>query len=91
MQAQTRGGLEGLKYNSSIEAYRKILNTEGIRGLWKGLGPNIVRNSIVNAAELVCYDTVKEFLIKNNLLQDNIYCHFTSAFSGKHSGFWIVC
>lgn len=31
---------------------------EGIAGLWKGLGPNIGRNAIINAAELASYDQV---------------------------------
>ena len=28
-------------------------------GLWKGLGPNIARNAIINAAELASYDQIK--------------------------------
>ena len=28
-------------------------------GLWKGLGPNIARNAIINAAELASYDQVQ--------------------------------
>ena len=27
-------------------------------GLWRGLGPNVARNAIVNAAELASYDQV---------------------------------
>lgn len=48
--------------------------------MWKGLGPNVARNSVVNAAELVCYDTIKDLLIKNRLMTDNLSCHFTAAF-----------
>ena len=29
---------------------------EGLKGLWKGIGPNVARNAIVNAAELASYD-----------------------------------
>lgn len=28
--------------------------------LWTGLGPNIARNAIINAAELASYDQVKQ-------------------------------
>ena len=42
--------------------------------------PNIARNAIVNAAELVAYDMVKESLIKHNLMSDRMPCHFVSAF-----------
>ena len=31
---------------------------EGLAGLWKGLGPNVARNAIINAAELASYDQV---------------------------------
>lgn len=83
MQAQSRGG--PIKYTSSVQAYRFIYRSEGLQGLWKGLGPNIARNATVNAAELVCYDTVKEYIITNGLLQDGFLCHFSSAFSGEYS------
>ena len=45
-----------------------------------GTGPNIARNSIVNAAELVSYDLIKEKILKMGLLSDNMPCHFVSAF-----------
>ncbi len=31
---------------------------EGVAGLWKGVGPNIMRNALINAAELASYDQV---------------------------------
>jgi solute carrier family 25 uncoupling protein 8/9 len=80
MQAQSRG-TGAVKYNSSIHAYQTIYRSEGIRGLWKGLGPNILRNSVVNAAELVCYDTIKELLLSYGIFRDGLPCHFSAAFS----------
>jgi len=45
--------------------------------------PNILRNSIINAAELVTFDQAKEVILKHRLMQDNIYCHFVcSAIAG---------
>lgn len=35
---------------------------EGVRALWTGLGPNVARNAIINAAELASYDQVKQVL-----------------------------
>ena len=70
----------GPRYTSSLDAYRTIYRKEGVAGLWKGLGPNVVRNSLVNATELVCYDTIKDALMKNLGFRDNLVCHFTSAF-----------
>jgi len=45
-----------------------------------GVLPNIARNAIVNAAELVSYDLIKEAILKRHLLTDNMPCHFVSAF-----------
>lgn len=82
-QAQTRKPEGGAvkRYNSTIEAYKTIARDEGIKGLWKGCLPNIVRNSIVNCSELVTYDIIKELILKNKLMTDNMPCHFTAAFA----------
>lgn len=42
--------------------------------------PNITRNSIVNASELVSYDLIKTKILQFGLLSDNFPCHFMSAF-----------
>jgi len=41
--------------------------------------PNICRNSIVNVAELVTYDIIKENILATKLLDDKLPCHFLSA------------
>ena len=35
-----------------------VCREEGVAGLWRGIGPNVARNAIVNAAELATYDQV---------------------------------
>jgi solute carrier family 25 uncoupling protein 8/9 len=71
----------GIQYRNSMHAYQTIYRTEGLAGLWSGLGPNVARNSIVNAAELVCYDTIKDLLMRKLMMRDNLGTHFTAAFS----------
>ncbi|XP_029457967.1 mitochondrial uncoupling protein 2-like [Rhinatrema bivittatum] len=68
------------RYNGTMDAYKTIAKEEGMRGLWKGTLPNITRNVIVNCAELVTYDLIKEALLKHDLLTDNLPCHFVAAF-----------
>ena len=45
-----------------------------------GTLPNVTRNAVVNAAELVSYDLIKDFILRKNFMSDNMPCHFVSAF-----------
>ncbi|XP_066506229.1 mitochondrial uncoupling protein 2-like [Hoplias malabaricus] len=79
-QAQVRVTEGARRYNGTLDAYRTIARDEGVKGLWKGCMPNITRNAIVNCAELVTYDIIKELILKYDLMTDNLPCHFTAAF-----------
>ncbi|XP_072257321.1 putative mitochondrial transporter UCP3 [Pyxicephalus adspersus] len=68
------------RYNGTMDAYKTIAKEEGVRGLWKGTVPNITRNAIVNCAELVTYDLIKEAILNHQLMTDNLPCHFVAAF-----------
>jgi solute carrier family 25 uncoupling protein 8/9 len=48
-------------------------------GLWQGWGPNVMRNSIINAAELASYDQYKEWVLGSKMLKDGIPCHLLCA------------
>jgi len=67
------------RYNGVMDAYRKIIATEGPKGLWVGLVPNIARNSIINATELATFDEAKQQILKTGLMKDNIFCHFAAS------------
>jgi solute carrier family 25 uncoupling protein 8/9 len=56
------------KYPNAIKAYGIIRREEGMLGLWKGLGPNIARNAIINAAELASYDQIKVTVLLLHML-----------------------
>ncbi|XP_033107801.1 mitochondrial uncoupling protein 2-like [Anneissia japonica] len=88
MQAQNNSDKKVVRYTGTIQAYKKIFTEEGLRGLWKGTIPNITRNAVVNASELVAYDMIKEQILKRRLLEDQFPCHFVSAFG---AGFVTTC
>lgn len=44
-----------------------LCREEGVAGLWKGLGPNIARNAIINAAELASYDQIKQSMLASGM------------------------
>ncbi|MGH0190411.1 UNVERIFIED_CONTAM: hypothetical protein FKN15_045567 [Acipenser sinensis] len=80
-QAQVRMADGSSRYSGTMDAYKTIARNEGFRGLWKGTVPNITRNAVVNCAELVTYDLIKDLILKYDLMTDNLPCHFTAAFS----------
>ena len=68
------------RYPSAVAAYGIIARTEGIAGLWTGVGPNIGRNALINAAELASYDQVRLsalFFVRRNAT------HTARALSGE--------
>ncbi|XP_048189344.1 mitochondrial brown fat uncoupling protein 1 [Perognathus longimembris pacificus] len=79
MQAQSH--LHGLKprYTGTYNAYRIIATKESLSTLWKGTTPNLLRSVIINCTELVTYDLVKDFFVRNKILADDVPCHLLSA------------
>ncbi|KAJ8031460.1 Mitochondrial uncoupling protein 2 [Holothuria leucospilota] len=81
LQAQGMHTSKPKRYTGAYHAYKTIFKEEGVkRGLWKGAVPNITRNAVVTASELVSYDMIKEYILTNNFLPDALPCHFVSAF-----------
>lgn len=63
-------------------------------GLWKGVGPNIARNAIINAAELASYDQVGAGAMHAECCKQTAFSPFSSmlqanclAAIGLHSRF----
>ena len=67
------------RYKTVTQAYSKIIKEEGVRGLWTGLGPNIIRNSIINAAEIATFDYAKDQILRRKLMEDGVPCHLVSS------------
>lgn len=85
MQADGRLVSMGLlpRYTGSFDALNKIVQKEGVLGLWQGVLPNVQRAFLVNMGELACYDHAKRFVIQNQICDDNIYAHtLASTMSG---------
>ncbi|GAA0171270.1 transporter [Lithospermum erythrorhizon] len=50
------------KYSGSIDAFRKILASEGVKGLYKGFGPAMARSIPANAACFLAYEVTRSSL-----------------------------
>ncbi|EOA13775.1 hypothetical protein CARUB_v10026869mg [Capsella rubella] len=50
------------KYSGSMDAFRKILKSEGVKGLYKGFGPAMARSVPANAACFLAYEMTRSSL-----------------------------
>ncbi|XP_020086922.1 mitochondrial uncoupling protein 2-like isoform X1 [Ananas comosus] len=76
------------RYSGALNAYSTIIRQEGLEALWTGIGPNIARNAIINAAELASYDQVKQTILKIPGFTDSVFTHLLA---GLVAGFFAVC
>ncbi|ESO92887.1 hypothetical protein LOTGIDRAFT_162365 [Lottia gigantea] len=66
--------------DSMFRSFMKIYQSEGIPGLWRGVGPNAQRAAVVAGVELPAYDVCKKHIIRSGYLGDSIETHFLAAF-----------
>ncbi|XP_076606593.1 brain mitochondrial carrier protein 1 isoform X1 [Chaetodon auriga] len=76
MQAQG-----SLLQGSMMSNFINIYQTEGTRGLWRGVIPTAQRAAIVVGVELPVYDITKKHLLRSGLMGDTILAHFISSFT----------
>ncbi|KAF8399509.1 hypothetical protein HHK36_015376 [Tetracentron sinense] len=93
MQADGRLVSQGLqpRYTGPFDALNKIVHTEGVGGLWRGVFPNVQRAFLVNMGELACYDHAKRFVIQSQISGDNIYAHTLASIMSGLSATALSC
>jgi len=79
MQGQGRLPPAERPYSSSMDCYKKTFAKDGAKGLWVGWAPNVMRNSVINAAELASYDQFKELCL-NFGMKEGLAMHISCAF-----------
>ncbi|TVU06798.1 hypothetical protein EJB05_46833 [Eragrostis curvula] len=87
LQADGKVNTVKRNYSGALNAYATIIRQEGIGALWTGLGPNVARNAIINAAELASYDQFKQMFLKLPGFTDNVFTHLLA---GLGAGFFAV-
>ncbi|CAM8878489.1 unnamed protein product [Rhodiola kirilowii] len=63
LQAQSNSSL---KYNGIVDCFRKSVQEDGYRVLWRGLGTAVARAFVVNGAIFAAYETALRFINNNN-------------------------
>lgn len=62
-RTQMKGLLsDKFSYNSTLHAFTTIIQQEGIKGLYKGMIPNLLKVAPSIAIAFVTYETVKKYL-----------------------------
>lgn len=79
MQAQGQLPMDQRPYKGSMDCYAKTIAEGGVPRLWVGLVPNIMRNSVINAAELASYDQYKQIALESLGMKDGLACHLSCA------------
>jgi solute carrier family 25 uncoupling protein 27 len=64
---------------SLLNTTKSIYNERGIKGLWKGVTPNVSRSILVNFGELATYDIAKQKIKKTLGLKEGTPLHVTSS------------
>jgi solute carrier family 25 (mitochondrial phosphate transporter), member 23/24/25/41 len=56
----------GYQYKSIFDAVRVIVSQEGIRGMYKGLVPNLLKVAPSMAANWLSFEMTRDFLVSLN-------------------------
>ncbi len=69
------------RYRGVAHALSSIVREEGVRMLWRGVGPTATRASVVAAVELGTYDASKEAALRSSIAGISLAQHPTAAYA----------
>ncbi|KAF2908142.1 uncharacterized protein [Oryza sativa Japonica Group] len=64
---------------STIGVLKKIVAEEGVKALWKGVGPAMARAGCLTASQMATYDEAKQALLKWTPLEEGPQLHLMSS------------
>ena len=69
------------------QTMKDLYRLEGLNGFYKGLQANLMRACVLNGTKMACYDEIKQFIVKTNVVPSGIPTQFCAAF---FSGFFMA-
>ena len=75
-------------YKNSVDGLRKIGRSEGIKGLYRGVGAAMIRTGFGSSVQLPTYFFAKRRLVKHLEMQEGLALHLASSTA---SGFVVCC
>ncbi|KAL1302895.1 hypothetical protein AAFC00_003221 [Neodothiora populina] len=76
------------KYRNATDGMRQIYNAEGIKGLYRGVGPAMVRTGFGSSVQLPTYFFAKRRLVRHLGMEEGPALHLMSS---ACSGFVVCC
>jgi hypothetical protein len=70
---------KGDRYSSISQAFFAVIEKEGWKGLYKGVGPTTQRACFLTGSQLPSYDHFKHFVLKNEWMKEGKPLHFLSS------------
>jgi len=70
---------ERRNYTNAFSALWRIAREEGLRVLWRGTSPTVLRAMVLNAAQLGGYQTAKVRLMRTGYFGDSFWLHLTAS------------
>jgi solute carrier family 25 protein 34/35 len=75
-------------YKNAWDGLRQIYTAEGIKGLYRGVGPAMIRTGFGSSVQLPTYFFAKRRLVRHLGMEEGIPLHFASSAA---SGFVVCC
>lgn len=75
-------------YKGALDGLRQIYTSEGVKGLYRGVGPAMVRTGFGSSVQLPTYFFAKRRLVKHLGMQEGMPLHVASSTA---SGFVVCC
>ncbi|XP_077978623.1 mitochondrial substrate carrier family protein ucpB-like [Glandiceps talaboti] len=68
------------RYRSTFHAFSDIIHHEGVKGLYRGVGPTVQRAAILTATQIPSYDHSKHFLLNTGVMKEGPVLHVICSF-----------
>ncbi|KAI1549668.1 mitochondrial dicarboxylate transporter [Pyrenophora tritici-repentis] len=75
-------------YKNAVDGMRQIYTHEGVKGLYRGVGPAMIRTGFGSSVQLPTYFFAKRRLVKHLGMQEGMPLHIASSTA---SGFVVCC
>ena len=79
VKIRLQGSKVGKRYPSTFHAFLYIYQSEGVRGLWRGVGPTVIRAMILTASQTSSYDHTKHTILNLGFMSEGLSLHIVSS------------